>query len=157
MRYGTITLIDWKFLLSRSVNDKLKLELPSAVKLSRSNKDVSENNFRALQLLGNPIAITSAMHSNKKTVKCSSDDMSRLVPKLSLSNGARVMLTRNLWADVGLCNGAEGTVESIVYKEYELPPDFPIAILVKFDSHIGPSFFIRYTKSCSNTTMLFHF
>ena len=82
------------------------------------------------------------MHSNKKAVKCSSDDMSGLVPKLSLSNGGRVMLTRNLWTDVSLCNGAVGTVLSIVYKQIGFPPDFPIAILVRFDSdsYTGPSF-----------------
>lgn len=68
VRNGGVTLLDWKFLLNRTVNKKLKRELPSAVKLSHCNKDVSENNFRALQLLGNPIAVISAMHGKKRVL-----------------------------------------------------------------------------------------
>lgn len=39
-----------------------------------------------------------------------------------------------------VCVGIVGTVISIVYKEHEQLSDFPIAILVKFDSYTGPSF-----------------
>ena len=66
IRNGKVTIDDWRFLLTRSVSEKLKAELPSAVKLSHSNKDVAENNFQALNSLGNPIAIIHALHSNKQ-------------------------------------------------------------------------------------------
>ena len=43
------------------------------------------------------------------------------------------MLTMNLWTDVGLCNGAIGTVLDFVYAESKQPPCFPIRVLVQFD------------------------
>ena len=49
------------------------------------------------------------------------------------------MLTINLWASVGLCNGSTGTIIDIIYAENHAPPDLPIAVLVKFDDYCGPS------------------
>lgn len=52
------------------------------------------------------------------------------------------MLTRNLWTEVGLCNGAMGTVLDIIYAEGHRPPVLPIAIIVQFGDkdYSGPSF-----------------
>ena len=66
--------------------------------------------------------------------------MSGLQPSIFLAKGAKVMLTINLWASVGLCNGATGTVVDIIYATNHQPPDLPIAVLVKFDDYRGPSF-----------------
>ena len=49
------------------------------------------------------------------------------------------MLTSNLWVDVGLVNGAMGTIHAICYRTGG-PPDLPMAIMVKFDSYSGPTF-----------------
>ena len=70
----------------------------------------------------------------------SADDMGGLEPVIYLSKGAKVMLTLNLWTDVGLCNGAIGTVLDFVYAEGEQPPCLPICLLVQFDEECkGPS------------------
>ena len=37
------------------------------------------------------------------------------------------MLLLNLWAEVGLSNGAMGEVKSLVYKENVIPLSLPIA------------------------------
>ena len=58
---------------------------------------------------------------------------------LYLAKGARVMLTMNIWANVGLCNGALGTVKNFVYAEGQVPPTLPISVLVQFDEGCGPS------------------
>jgi ATP-dependent exoDNAse (exonuclease V) alpha subunit len=63
-----------------------------------------------------------------------------LHPFILISKGAKVMLTMNLWASVGLCNGSTGTIIDIIYAENHAPPDLPIAVLVKFDDYCGPSF-----------------
>ena len=49
------------------------------------------------------------------------------------------MLTSNLWVDVGLVNGAMGTVRAICYRTGG-PPDLPIAVMVQFDRYSGPTF-----------------
>ena len=66
--------------------------------------------------------------------------MSGLEPTIYLAKGAKVMLTINLWASVGLCNGATGTIVDIIYAVAHSPPDVPIAVMVKFDDYRGPSF-----------------
>lgn len=56
-----------------------------------------------------------------------------------LAKGVKVMLTMNLWATVGLCNGATGTVVNIIYEINHQPSDLPIAVIVQFDNYRGPS------------------
>ena len=67
------------------------------------------------------------------------DDAGRLEPVICIAHGARVMLSANLWVEVGLVNGALGTVEAICYEGDQQPPDLPIAVTVKFDSYSGPT------------------
>ena len=55
------------------------------------------------------------------------------------------MLTMNLWTDVGLCNGATGTIVDFIYASNQQPPDLPIAVIVKFDDYAGPSLTNRIT------------
>lgn len=50
------------------------------------------------------------------------------------------MLTANLWQEVGLSNGAAGTVYDIIYQEGHQPPSLPVAALVQFDDYCGPQF-----------------
>ena len=65
--------------------------------------------------------------------------MSGLEPTVLLARGAKVMLTMNLWATVGLCNGASEKVIDIIYQIGQQPPDLPIAVIVQFDDYRGPS------------------
>ncbi len=48
------------------------------------------------------------------------------------------MLTSNLWVEVGLVNGAMGTVEAICYRSGG-PPDLPLAVMINFDHYTGPT------------------
>ena len=87
-----------------------------------------------------PIAKINALHNIKAASKLPPDDMGGLVPTLFLSIGARVMLTRNLWTDKGLCNGSMGVIKDIIYQEGNCPPLLPLAVIVKFDdTYTGPS------------------
>lgn len=65
--------------------------------------------------------------------------MSGLEPTIFLAKSARVMLTMNLWTDVGLCNGATGIVREFIYANNQQPPDLPAAVIVEFDDYRGPS------------------
>ena len=53
---------------------------------------------------------------------------------------ASVMLTCNLWQDVGMCNGAIGVVEDVLFHHDRLPPCLPIAALVEFANYTVPVF-----------------
>ena len=59
--------------------------------------------------------------------------MGGLEPTLYLAKNSTVVLTRNLWTEVGLCNGALGTILHVLYAEGHSPPVLPIAIIVQFD------------------------
>ena len=48
------------------------------------------------------------------------------------------MLTSNLWVEMGLVNGAMGTVEAICYLR-DKPPALPVAVMVWFDHYTGPT------------------
>ncbi len=72
--------------------------------------------------------------------KISSGDMSGLEPVVFLAKGAGVILTMNLWASIGLCNGATETVVDIIYQNNHQPPDLPIAVIVEFENYRGPVF-----------------
>lgn len=47
------------------------------------------------------------------------------------------MLSSNLWVEMGLVNGAMGTIQAICYHEGSAPPDLPVAVTVLFDTYSG--------------------
>ena len=97
-----------------------------------------EYNLTKLNDLGQPIATIKAVHTGGNAAKASSDDASGLEAVVCLAKSARVMLTTNLWVQVGLVNGAMGTVKAICYRSGG-PPDLPLAVMVKFDHYTGPT------------------
>lgn len=140
LRNGESTVDDWKLLLTRKVPEDVSC-LDSYVKLSFSNEEVNRDNYHSLKKLGEPIARIDAIHSTSQGKKLSAEDIGGLEPTIYLALGARVMLTKNIWPEKGLCNGSMGYVKHIVYKEGESPPSLPMAVIVKFDKgYVGPSF-----------------
>ena len=113
-----------------------------SVRLSFGNEKVAQDNFQRLKEPGYPIATLNAKHNNSTAAKLSYNDMGSLQPKLLLSKGAKVMLTRNLWKSVGLCDGTLGKVLHIIYKDNDCPRSLPIAIIVQFEEgYTGPTFY----------------
>ena len=140
LRTGDSNEQDWKLLLARQPSIALNVnEFQDATRLYFSNEEVANYNFEQLSKLHQPIACITARHSSDIAKKASSDDMSGLQPTIFLAKGAHVMLTMNLWIDVGLCNGATGTVEDFIYANNQQPPDLPVAVIVKFNEYRGPS------------------
>ena len=113
----------------------------SSVKLLHGNEKVASDNYESLKKLGKPMATINAKHNNSTASKLPADDMGSLQPQLLIAKGAKVMLTRNLWTEAGLCNGSIGIVLHIIYKDDDKPPALPIAVIVQFEEgYIGPSF-----------------
>ena len=96
-------------------------------------------NVTKLRANGQPIATVKAIHTGPNASKASLDDAAGLEPIICTAHGARVMLTANLWTEVGLANGAMGTVTSICYKSGQAPPQLPVSVMVRFDSYRGPT------------------
>jgi ATP-dependent DNA helicase PIF1 len=71
--------------------------------------------------------------------KADSDVAHGLESQLLLARGARIMLTMNLWTEVGLVNGAMRIVQDLLFGEDQGPPFLPIAVLISFDKYKGPT------------------
>ena len=67
---------------------------------------------------------------------------------MCIAHGACVMLTSNLWVDVGLVNGAVGIIKAICYKDGTAPLSLPVAVnltvilgplsmMAQFPSHLS--------------------
>ena len=92
---------------------------------------VVEYNVAQLHASCQTIATIKAIHTGANAAKDPADEAGGLEPVVCLAMSARVMLISNLWVDVGLVNGAMGSVEAICYRTGG-PPDLPIAVMVHF-------------------------
>jgi hypothetical protein len=71
-------------------------------------------------------------------------DQCDTVQNLTLCIGAKVMLTQNIWVELGLVNGTTGTVEDVVWKEHtDVKKDQPQALLIALDGYSGPALFTQ--------------
>ena len=87
------------------------------------NDDVAHSSCSQLKKLNKQIAVIEVNHSSEKAKCIPADEFYGLQLSLSLSIGAKVMLTLNLWTGTGLCNGPTGTIVDIISKEV-IKPNF---------------------------------
>lgn len=115
-RDGNSDLEDWNMLLLRQPQNVVDIDNFEnfAVKLFFGNEKVAKDNYERLKELQQPILRINAHHSNPKAKSLSSEEMSGLEPTIYISKQARVMRTRNVWTEAGLCNGTMGTVKNII-------------------------------------------
>ena len=139
LRDAQLTTDDWKHLMNQTPAQVQDLApFSSALHLHPTIEAVVEHNISKLHARGQPVATIRAIHTGPNASKASPDDAAGLEPIMCIAQGARVMLTANLWVDVGLVNGAMGTVVAICYRSGGVPPDLPIAVMVRLDSYSGP-------------------
>ena len=140
LRNGQVTIDDWKQLMKQTCVEVSDLApFVNALQLRPTVEAVVEHNVARLRASAHPVATIKAVHSGPSAAKASSEDAGGLEAIICLACGARVMLTANLWVDMGLVNGAMGTVEAICYRQNEAPPNLPIAVTVSFDAYRGPT------------------
>lgn len=141
LRNGDCTHEDWQLLLTRQPSKVQNLkDFQDAIRLFYGNNDVASFNYEQLSKLKQPIARIQAQHSSALAKTIKADEMCGLVPTLYLARNASVMLTLNLWPEVGLCNGATGKIIDIIYAANDFPPSLPISVIVQFDNYKDPSF-----------------
>ena len=138
LRDASVTKEDWEHLMTRREGHIAnKDSFSQALRLLPTVDAVAAYNLDKLQNNGQPVAEIKAIHSGLRASSAPSDDAGGLDPVVHIAQGARVMLTSNLWVDAGLVNGAMGTVQEICYQSGG-PPDLPTAVMVNFDSYSGP-------------------
>lgn len=141
LRDGKSTENDWHTLLERTPAQATNVhEFTNSIHLYYKKDGVAQYNYEAIIKLGTPIARINALHSCATAASTKTDDAGGLEPVVFMTKGAKVMLTSNLWQQVGLCNGAQGTVTDLLYAQGHKPPSLPIAILVNFPDYCGPPF-----------------
>ena len=139
LRDGKTTVADWQYLMHQTPSQAEDLSVfDCAVHLFPTVDSVVEYNITQLHAINRPIAAIKAVHSGCNASKGTSEDAGGLDPIVYLAHTARVMLIANLWVEVGLVNGALGTVVSICYQDGG-PPNLPEAVMVRFDHYTGPT------------------
>ena len=135
LRNAQVTKADWDCLMTL-IHVQDHTPFASALHLLPTIEAVIEYNVTQLHANGQPIATIKAVHTG---ANASADDAGGLEAVICLANKSRVMLTSNLWVDVGLVNGAMGTIQAICYRSGG-PPHLPIAVMVHFGpTHSGPT------------------
>ncbi len=139
LRNAQVTMQDWNCLMEQTPTQVADLTpFANALRLYPTVEAVVQYNVAKLEASGKPIATIKAVHTGANAAKASSDDASGLEAVICLAKSARVMLTSNLWVEVGLVNGAMGTIEAICYRNGG-PPDLLLAVMIKFDHYSGPT------------------
>jgi len=104
-------------------------DVTDAPRLYFDKLSVAKYNFEKLKNHGSPVARISALYSARNAKNATSDDA-----------GGLSYASCHLWQEVGLCNGAIGVVEDLLFHHDRLPPCLPIAALVQFAKYTGPAF-----------------
>ena len=141
---GTFTIDDWRRWEERSF-DRLSEEEQvrfhtEGVKLCGRNVDKVTYNEDGIKRCNTPILVIKADENNEDARK-TSDSEGELPRQVPVAKGAAVVLTDNLWPDMGLINGSKGTVTHIVFQEGMHPGNgMPHFIVVAFPDYLGPPY-----------------
>ena len=106
LRNGEITLDDWKVLMKQTPAAVEKASIfQDALHLFPTVAAVAEYNVEKLRTNSQPVARIEAICSGPGASRIPTSDAGELQPAIFLACKAHVMLTANLWVQVGLVNG----------------------------------------------------
>ena len=141
---GEFSALDWKKWSMRDLaqmDEKTRKHFMShGTKLCAMKRNMNSFNISHLKKTGNPICKIKAENSPGAS-GFPTERAQGLNNLLFLSKGAKIVLTSNIWSEAKLVNGAQGTVEFIIYEEGKFPPNHqPSFIICHFPAYVGPSF-----------------
>lgn len=154
---GRCTHADWELATQRSHSTIGQVEWarrgfdnPGVIHLYATNKQVEKHNLGELRKCEKPILNILATNSCARARGLASDHFNGLQNSLFVCIGATVVLTTNLWPEMGLSNGSTGVVKDIEFRGVDAavanrvwnPSMLPHCIWVDFGDHYhGPPFF----------------
>ena len=126
--------------------------------------------MRLARRKGRPVLRLQGFHPKKEAeaqmkAELMEDDDFGLANELCLCEGARVLLTRNLWVQAGLVNGAMGVVKGFAWEQGGDPNSTvstertPVCVVVEFDDVQlgGRRFFDEESGLSERCVPIFHF
>ncbi|CAN0431352.1 unnamed protein product, partial [Scytosiphon promiscuus] len=138
-RDGMFTDEDWQLTLTRAPvlqTVETKPRFADATRLFLSKNEVKRYNGKKVRGIGNPVLKSAANYNCATAERAPSDAAGGLEKLRVLVNGSKVMLTKNLWQEVGLVIGICGEVVEIVYAEGWQAPAPPHYVVVLFQGFI---------------------
>ena len=116
-----------------------------ALRIFPTNERVRQYNTEHLIGLGKPCIQAIASNTGCRAAEeATADTAGNLHSKLPLCQGAKVMLTENIWTEAGLVNGALGTIFDIAWASGENPRiSPPFVTLIWFKGYSGPPYFLN--------------
>ncbi|KJK73474.1 hypothetical protein H634G_11287 [Metarhizium anisopliae BRIP 53293] len=144
LRLLQLSYESWKLLSGRvqaKLDDQEVARFSDALRVYATKDRVNEYNHYHLDRLSRSVIQVMAANVGPGAAAAPDDKAGNLAKQVPVCIGARLMLTCNLWQQVGLCNGARGTVYDIGWAPGADPiRDQPCVIMMEFDKYTGPAF-----------------
>ena len=145
-RNGDNTIDDWKLLCKRQPTASNFEEFNNAFRMFYVNEQAISYSCIKINELNSSKTSSSAINSNSKCSKITSDNFGGLTNIAYLAVGAEIVLTANLWTKKGLTNGSFGIIRDIIFPLNKKINDIPDVILMEIYKYNGPKFFTDELK-----------
>ena len=141
--HSTIGVVEW---------ERRGFTSPGVIHLYSTNKEVENHNLDELKKRNKPILRIAATNNCSRAQGLSSERFNGLQNSLHVCIDSTVVLTTNLWPEMGLLNGSTGIIKDIEFRGVQAgianriwnPDMLPFCIWVDFGhNYHGPSFFLN--------------